>query len=86
MFIGQTVKILHCAGYEYTHRQRGGQEGEIKEFDPSDGSYWIQFDNEGSWYSPEEFEVISINPKIATVGQAIDFLVNAGYKVTIEKE
>lgn len=86
MFIGQTVKILPCAGYKYTNRQRGGQEGEIQKYDSADESYWIQFDNEGSWYSPEEFEIVSINPKITTVGQAIDFLVKAGYKVTIEKE
>jgi len=92
MLIGQTVKILPCTGYKYTSRERGGQEGEIKDFDPSDESYWVEFENnygistDGCWYCPDEFEVVSINPKITTVGQAIDFLVKAGYKVTIEKE
>lgn len=86
MIIGQTVKILPYTEYKYTNRQRGGQEGEIQKFDPSDESYWIQFDGEGSWYSPDEFETADFNPKITTVGQAIDFLVKAGYKVTIEKE
>ena len=92
MFIGQTVKILHCKEYKFTSRQWAGQEGEIKDFDPSDESYWVEFENnygfsvDGCWYSPDEFEVVSINPEITTVGQAIDFLVKAGYKVTIEKE
>ena len=91
MFIGQKVKILHCLEYKYTSSRREGQEGEIQKFDPACESYWIQFDNgdttsNGSWYSSGEFEVISINPELKTVGQAIDFLVKAGYNVTIEKE
>ena len=91
MFIGQTVKILPFAEYKYTIRQRAGQEGEIQKFDPADGSYWVHFGNqydesEGAWYSPTEFESMQGNFEITTVGQAVDFLVKAGYKVTIEKE
>ena len=92
MLIGKTVKILPCKEYKYTSRQHAGEEGEIKDFDPTDGSYWVEFENkysfstDGCWYSPDEFETDYIDPKIATVCQAIDFLVKAGYKVTIEKE
>ena len=88
MFIGQTVMIRPLTEYKYTISQRDGKEGEIQKFDPADGSYWVHFDNpsEGSWYLPTEFEIVSGNPDITTIGQAIDFLVKAGYKVTIEKE
>ena len=82
---GDAVQVKILDKFSFAKCSRRGSKGTIFSVDHRDGAILVQFDTmDRVWFRPSELE--NLNEEITTVGQAIDFLVKAGYKVTIEKE
>jgi hypothetical protein len=82
---GDEVQVKLLDKFSFAEYYRGGSKGTIFCVDHKDGTILVQFNTmDRVWFRPSEVE--KLNEEITTVGQAIDFLVKAGYKVTIEKE
>jgi hypothetical protein len=83
--IGDDVQVRLRDTFTFAEYQRAGSRGVIVSIDHRDETILVEFKpNDRVWFRHWELE--SLNEDITTVGQAIDFLVKAGYKVTIEKE
>jgi hypothetical protein len=82
---GDEVQVKTLDKFSFAEYYRGGSKGTIFCVDHKDETVLVQFNiTDRIWFRPSELE--KLNEEITTVGQAIDFLVKAGYKVTIEKE
>ncbi|HET8685814.1 MAG TPA: hypothetical protein VFM18_04025 [Methanosarcina sp.] len=83
-YVSQKVKCVFREGYgtfRFSSPYRNGFKGKIKEYDFSDDTYCVEFENDFAWFLPSELKAIETNVDM-TVEEAIDFLVSKGFKVS----
>lgn len=82
---GDEVQVKMLDKFSFAEYYRGGSKGTVFCVDHKDGTILVQFNAmDRVWFISSELK--DVKEGITTVDQAIDFLVKAGYKVTIEKE
>lgn len=83
-FVGDTVKIAESDQFRWTLPTKAGKIGKIEEIDSSDGSFYVCF-NDGTCVWFEADELVPMLKSFSSVGEAVDFLIGSGYRVTLEK-
>ena len=87
-FIGDTVKVAALDHFRWATSGKAGKTGRIKKIDIGDSSIKVIYDDgdfEGDydWFMPNE--IIPFRQSFTSVGEAVDFLISNGYRVTLEK-
>lgn len=83
-YVGQKVKCGFREGYEsfqFFNTYMNGFKGKIKEYDFSDDTYYVEFENDFGWFLSSELQAIESNVDMS-VEEAIDFLVSKGFTVS----
>lgn len=82
--IGSKVMVGNLETFRWAEKHWRGKVGEVRDVDSFDGSYYVCF-NDGShiWFNADE--LIPMHQSFTSVGEAVDFLVSNGYRVTLEK-
>ena len=82
--IGGQVMVANLETFRWAEKHRRGKVGKVIALDSSDGSYQVGFNDESHvWFEADE--LIPVHQSFTSVGEAVDFLISNGYRVTLEK-
>lgn len=82
--IGGQVMVANLETFRWAENHWRGKVGKVIALDSLDGSYQVGFhDGIRVWFNADE--IIPVHQSFTSVGEAVDFLISNGYRVTLEK-
>lgn len=82
--IGANVMVANRGTFRWAEKHWAGKVGKVIDVDSFDGSCQVCFNDRSlSWFEADE--LVPMHQSFSSVGEAVDFLIGSGYRVTLEK-